>query len=155
MFEYFKNLFKKKQVPKGNYATKESKQARKDEILETDFSAPYTGKCDSKIVTKQALSRQIRPTTPDYIRNSVDTSYPVHQIFDTPLAIATENLVSKIDEENKESVMCKADYQFTVDEYKLHNSGYSSPSYSDSSSSYSSSSDSSSSSCSSSSSSCD
>ncbi len=42
MFEYFKNLFKKqpKVVPHGNYATTESKQIRKDEILKTDFNAP-------------------------------------------------------------------------------------------------------------------
>ncbi len=166
MFEYFKNLFKKqpKVVPHGNYATTESKQIRKDEILKTDFNAP--SKTTAKVNIKQSLGRQVRPNTPDYIRNSVESDLG-QQIRMADYLAFTAQQASYSDitdtvqaEEKKEPVMCKADYQFTVDEHKSHTSY--SPSYSDSSSSsssdsssYSSSDSSSSSSCSSSSSSCD
>lgn len=158
MFEYFKNLFKKqpKVVPHGNYATAESKQIRKDEILKTDFNA--SSKATAKVNMNQALGRQVRPTTPDYIRNSVDIDLGQQIRMADYLAFTAQqasysNITDTVQaEEKKEPVMCKADYQFTVDEHKSHTSY--SPSYSDSSSS-SSYSDSSSSSCSSSSSSCD
>ena len=158
MFEYFKNLYKKqpKVVPHGNYATTESKQIRKDEIFKTDFNAP--SKATAKVNIKQSLGRQVRPNTPDYIRNSVESDLKKRMDLDDSLAfIAQQGTFLASDkvqvEEKKEPVMCKADYQFTVDEHKSHTSY--SPSYSDSSSSSSSYSDSSSSSCSSSSSSCD
>ena len=113
----------------------------------------------------QALGRQVRTNTPDYIRNSVESDLRKRIELEDSLAFTAQQGIFLVSdtvqaEEKKEHVMCKADYQFTVDEYKSHTSY--SPSYSDSSSSsssdsssYSSSDSSSSSSCSSSSSSCD